>query len=81
MNGSLTTHGRWKAGLLGICSSAGGGVGMCAPFCVRAAVPEREILDLTFHMFGLWVQILMEHKKICMFQTLYIHSDWYSTHL
>ena len=29
MTGSLTTHGRWKAGLLGICSSAGGGVGMC----------------------------------------------------
>uniref|UniRef100_A0AAA9TD18 Multidrug resistance-associated protein 4 n=1 Tax=Bos taurus TaxID=9913 RepID=A0AAA9TD18_BOVIN len=53
MTGSLTTHGRWKAGLLGICSSAGGGVGMCEPFCVRAPVPEREILDLTFHMFGL----------------------------
>ena len=77
----LTTCGRWKAGLLRICSSAGGGVGMCEPFCVRAPVPEREILDLTFHMFGLQVQILMEHKKICFFQTLYIHSDWYSTYL
>uniref|UniRef100_A0A8C6D2E6 Multidrug resistance-associated protein 4-like n=1 Tax=Moschus moschiferus TaxID=68415 RepID=A0A8C6D2E6_MOSMO len=27
----------------------------------EAAVLTKRILDLTFHMFGLWVQILMEH--------------------
>ena len=42
MTGYLTTQGRWKAGLLRICSGAGGGVGMCAPFCVRALVPETD---------------------------------------
>ena len=42
MTGYLTTRGRWKAGLLRICSGAGGGVGMCAPFCVRAPVPETD---------------------------------------
>ena len=62
MTGSLITQGRWKAGLLRICTSAGGGVGMCEPFCVHAPVPETEILDPTSHMFGLWVQILMEHR-------------------
>ena len=62
MTGSLTTQGRWKAGLLRICSGAGGGVRMCEHFCVRAPVPETEILDSTSHMFGLWVQILMEHR-------------------
>ena len=62
MTGYLTTQGRWKAGLLRICSGAGGGVRMCEHFCVRAPVPETEILDSTSHMFGLWVQILMEHR-------------------
>lgn len=79
MTGSLTTQGRWKAGLLRICSGAEVGSGCGEHFCVHAPVPETEILDSDFpHVRTLGSDWNIEYFHL---QTLYIHSDWCSSHL
>ena len=80
MTGYLTTQGRWKAGLLRICSGAGGGVGMCAPFCVRAPVPETDFGSDFPHVRTLGSDSHGTYN-ILILQTLYIYSVWCSAHL
>ena len=52
---------------------------MCALFCAHTWAWERDV-SLDFPHLGLWVQILIEHRKLIL-QTLHIHPDWCSAQL